>query len=59
MIDSNNWLVDFIGNNWMGLTLVYMGLKAMFPNSKLLNAIGEGAKGMFPQFRKNGSGQVK
>jgi len=52
MIDTNQFLLDFIGSNWMALIIVYGVFRAMFPNSKILTALGEGFSGLFPQLRK-------
>ena len=52
MIDSNQILVDFIGANWMALIIIYGIFRAMFPNSKILGAIGESLSNLFPIFRK-------
>ena len=52
MIDTNKWLVDCIGSNWMLMIIVYGAFRAMFPNSKVLGAIGESFAGLFPVFRK-------
>lgn len=52
MIDSNQFLIDFIGSNWMGMIIVYSIFRAMFPNSRTLTAIGESFSGLFPVFRK-------
>ena len=52
MIYSNSWLIEFIGYNWMALLIIYGVLKAMFPESKILSAIGEGFSKLFPVFRK-------
>lgn len=52
MIYSNAWLIEFIGENWMALLIIYGVAKAMFPNSKILNSVGDGFAGIFPVFRK-------
>jgi len=52
MIDSNQFLVDFIGSNWMALVILYGIFRAMFPNSKVLTAIGEGFSNLFPVFKR-------
>ena len=52
MFSSNQWLTDFIGQNWMGMVILYSIVRSMFPNSKMLNAIGQTFSGMFPVFRK-------
>jgi hypothetical protein len=52
MIYSNYWLSEFIGNNWMGLIILYSAAKAVFPNSKILGAIGSGFSNIFPVFRR-------
>ena len=52
MIDSNQLLIDFIGSNWMALVILYGIFRAMFPNSKVLGAIGEGFSNLFPVFKK-------
>jgi hypothetical protein len=54
MLYSNQWLTEFIGNNWMGLIILYGAAKAVFPNSKILGAIGSGFSNIFPVFRKKG-----
>lgn len=57
MIYSNAWLIEFIGYNWMALLIIYGVLKAMFPNSKILQAIGAGASNIFPVFRRKAKDQ--
>lgn len=52
MIDSNQFLIDFISGNWMAMIIVYGVFRAMFPNSKILMALGEGFSNLFPVFRK-------
>lgn len=52
MIDTNQWLLDFVSANWMGLIIVYGVFVAMFPNSKILKAIGESCGNLFPVFKK-------
>jgi len=52
MIYSNSWLTEFIGNNWMGLIILYGAAKAVCPNSKILNAIGAGFSNIFPVFNR-------
>ncbi len=54
MFYSNEFLIKFIGENWMFLLILYGIFKAMFPNSKILNAVGEGFSNLFPVFRKKG-----
>jgi hypothetical protein len=51
MIDTNTFLIDFINNNWMGLVMLYSIVRSIFPNSKVLTAIGEGVSGVFPMLR--------
>jgi len=53
MIDTNQLLIDFIGKNWMALIIIYGMVRAMFPNSKVLAAMGDGFARMFPVFRNN------
>jgi len=50
MINTNQWLVDFIGSNWMALIVIYGIFRAMFPTSRILTAIGESFSGLFPVF---------
>jgi len=52
MIYSNEWLIKFVGENWMALLIVYGMARAMFPNSKILGALGSGVSNIFPVFRK-------
>ncbi len=52
MLYSNYWLTDFVGNNWMLLLIIYGVLKAMFPYSKILQAIGSGFSNIFPILKK-------
>lgn len=54
MIYTNQWLIEAIGENWMALIIIYGIIKAMFPNSKVLNAIGETFAGLFPVFKNKG-----
>ncbi|MDD5532381.1 MAG: hypothetical protein PHC52_06285 [Syntrophales bacterium] len=54
MIYSNEWLIKFVGENWMALLILYGAVRAMYPDSKILNAIGEGFANLFPVFRKKG-----
>ena len=53
MFSSNQWLTDFIGQNWMGMVILYSIVRSMFPNSKMLNGIGQTFSGMFPVFGKD------
>lgn len=57
MIYSNAWLMEFIGYNWMALLIIYGVLKAMYPNSKILNSIGQGFSNIFPVFRRKAKDQ--
>lgn len=59
MIYTNDWLIEAIAENWMGLILLYSIIRAMFPNSKMLNAIGESFANVFPVFRKKDGGNNK
>lgn len=52
MIYTNQWLIELIKENWMGLILLYSVIRAMFPNSKMLTATGEAFSNLFPVFRK-------
>jgi hypothetical protein len=52
MIYTNQWLIEVIKENWMMLILLYGIVRAMFPNSKMLTAIGEAFSNLFPVFRK-------
>lgn len=52
MINTNQILMDFVGQNWIALLLLYGIVRAMFPNSMMLTAIGETFSGLFPQLRK-------
>jgi hypothetical protein len=54
MIYSNVWLIDFIGNNWLALAILYGVLTAIFPDSRVLSAIGESFSERFPVFKKKG-----
>ena len=51
MIDTNQFLIDFIGSNWMLMIIIYGIFTAMFPTSKVLTAIGEGFSNLFPVFK--------
>jgi len=53
MIYSNAWLIEFIGENWMALLILYGVAKAMFPESQILNSIGQGFSNIFPKWWKN------
>lgn len=48
MIDSNTFLIDFENNNWMRLVMLYSIVRSIFPNSKVLTAIGDGVSNVFP-----------
>lgn len=52
MIDGNTFLNDLIGKNWMVLMLIYVILNNIFPDSKILQAIGKGFSNMFPVFKR-------
>jgi len=54
MIYTNQWLIELIKENWMGMILFYSITRAMFPNSKILTAIGESFSNLFPVFKKKG-----
>ncbi len=41
MIDGNALFTEFISKNWMPLVFFFAILKAIFPDSRILNAIGE------------------
>lgn len=53
-MNGNQFLIDFIGANWMVLIIVYGIFRAMFPNSKVLGAIGEAVSNLFPVFKQRG-----
>jgi hypothetical protein len=53
MIDSNTFLIDFVNNNWMGLVMLYSIVRSIFPNNKVLKAIGEAFSARFPVFGGN------
>lgn len=58
MIYTNQYLTDFVGNNWMALIIGYGVCRAIFPQSKILTALGEGFARMFSVFRNNpGAGE--
>jgi phage-related minor tail protein len=59
MIYTNQFLTDFIGNNWMALLILYGIFRAMFPASKILAAIGGTFANIFPVLRNNGSDAAK
>lgn len=50
--DSNGFLDDFVGQNWILLLLMYNIFKAVFPNSKVLEAIGATLSSKFPLLRQ-------
>jgi membrane-bound metal-dependent hydrolase YbcI (DUF457 family) len=52
MFYSNQWLWDFLNNNWMGLVMLYSIVRSIFPNSKVLVALGMSAQNMFPSIFK-------
>jgi hypothetical protein len=54
IMDGNAVLNEIIGKWWMVMMLVYFILNTIFPDSKILKAIGEGFSKMFPVFRKKG-----
>jgi len=58
MIDTNTFLIDFINNNWMGLIMFYSIIKSIFPNSKVLTAIGEGVSNVFPMLKGRASANI-
>jgi len=41
MISIDSYLLDFIKDNIITLSILYAILRSMFPNSKVLSAIGE------------------
>lgn len=51
IIDGNAILTELVSKNWMPLLIVFAVLKAFFPNSKILNAIGEAISSRFPIFK--------
>lgn len=52
MIDGNAFINEVVGKNWMLLLLAYNIFVVVFPDSKILKAIGEGFSKMFPVFKK-------
>jgi hypothetical protein len=52
MIDSNNFLLDLVGKNWMALIILYTMVRTIFPNVKVIIAIGDAFANLFPQFKK-------
>ncbi len=51
MLYSNEWLIEFIGENWIALVILFGIFRSLFPNSKVLNAIGSAFADRFPVFR--------
>ncbi len=54
MIDvpnTNAWLTQFVGDNWVAMYIIWSTLSGMFPASRLLKSIGESVSGTFPVFR--------
>jgi hypothetical protein len=52
MIYTNQWLWDFLNNNWMGLIMLYCIARSVFPNCKVLVAMGDAAQTLFPTIFK-------
>ena len=50
--DSNQFLDDFVGSNWILLLLLLNLWKAAFPNSKFLASLGATLAETFPAFKK-------
>jgi len=47
MIYADAWVIDFIKNNFVSLTFLYLIFKSIFPDSLILKAIGDAFKGTF------------
>jgi hypothetical protein len=47
MIHVDVWLLDFVKENVIALTILYACLKSIFPDSKILKAIGDAFKAKF------------
>lgn len=58
-MDSNTFLVQFIGDNWMAMIIIYAIFRAMFPNSRILTAVGETFSGLFPVFKQKQTEEPK
>lgn len=50
--NTNAWLTQFVGDNWVAMYILWSTLSGMFPGSKLLKSLGESFSGIFPVFRK-------
>jgi hypothetical protein len=53
MWNSNQWLLDLIGGNWMVMIIVYTIVRTIWPGSALIVAVGDAFSNLFPQFKKN------
>jgi len=52
MIDGNALFTEFISKNWMPLLTLFAILKVLFPESRILNAIGELISSRLPILKK-------
>ena len=47
MIYADNYVIEFIKNNFVSLTFLYLILKSLWPESMILKAIGDAFKNTF------------
>jgi len=47
MVYADNYVIEFIKNNFVSLTFLYLILKSLWPESMILKAIGDAFKNTF------------
>jgi hypothetical protein len=50
--ESNLFINEFISNNWQLLLIWWIVFKALFPNSRFLEQIGDSMSAVFPVFKR-------
>jgi len=57
IINGNNIIIEIVNENWIIMLLFYSIIRGMFPDSKLIQLIGNSFSNMFPIFRSKGDGK--
>jgi hypothetical protein len=47
MIHTDQWILDFLKENMITISFLYAVVKMLFPDSKILKAIGDAFKARF------------
>jgi hypothetical protein len=52
MVFTNEFILKFVSENWLGILLVYGVFKSIFPESKLLARFADYVSNLFPILKK-------